>query len=229
MIQERLNDAAIALHRVLGREHIRFGIFGGYAIGATGGVRESKGVDCLVSASKAQIMQLLTSRHGFQAIPSRSRQEDHVAFQWSDRPDGRDAVVVAMYFERFPGSRHALGAGACNHVAIHGRSLGPGTSSFLKPFLLFKSKLCAAATRVSLHDSVDLRLLARRHGAVIKCHAKELNLEHVGLAMKRYPDLGRLFEGLGVDVQKAMGRAQHLDPHHLPRPASGDVQRGLLG
>ncbi|OAA61259.1 hypothetical protein SPI_05283 [Niveomyces insectorum RCEF 264] len=82
MIQERLNDAAIALHRVLSRENISYGIFGGYAIGIMGGVRESKDVDCLASVSKSQIIQLLDKKEGFQAIPQ--SREDYVAFFWSD-------------------------------------------------------------------------------------------------------------------------------------------------
>jgi hypothetical protein len=69
MLQQRLNDAAIALHKILAQENINFGIFGGYAIGAIGGVRESKDVDCLASTSKEQIIQLLNGKEGFVAVP----------------------------------------------------------------------------------------------------------------------------------------------------------------
>lgn len=101
MIQERLNDAAIALHRVFSREQIAFGIFGGYAIASLGGPRESKDVDCLVSASKDQILRLLGSVQGFQFIPQ-SRQ-DYAAFFWSDRADRGNAVLVEIFCEKFPG------------------------------------------------------------------------------------------------------------------------------
>lgn len=69
MLQQRLNDAAITLYKVLTQENINFGIFGGYAIGAIGGVRESKDVDCLASTSKEEIVQLLDGKEGFVAIP----------------------------------------------------------------------------------------------------------------------------------------------------------------
>ncbi|RCI14421.1 hypothetical protein L249_6186 [Ophiocordyceps polyrhachis-furcata BCC 54312] len=81
----RLNDAAIALYRVLNRQNIAFGIFGGYAIGTIGGVRESKDIDCLASVSKDQILQLLDRKEGFQAVPQ--TRQDYAAFLWSDKAD----------------------------------------------------------------------------------------------------------------------------------------------
>lgn len=54
MIQSRLNDAAIALDRVLVAANIKYGIFGGYAITALGGPRESKDVDCLLPQAKSR-------------------------------------------------------------------------------------------------------------------------------------------------------------------------------
>ncbi len=39
MLQDRLNDAAIALSQVLSDARIKFGIFGGYAIAVLGGQR----------------------------------------------------------------------------------------------------------------------------------------------------------------------------------------------
>lgn len=101
MIQERLNDAAIALHRVLSREQVTFGIFGGYAIATFGGPRESKDVDCIASVSKEQIIQLLNDKEGFQAIPQ--GRQDYVAFFWSDRTDRGNAVLVEIFCEKFPG------------------------------------------------------------------------------------------------------------------------------
>jgi hypothetical protein len=43
MIQQLLNDAAIALHRVLHEAGIKHDIFGGFAIGSLGGPREKQG------------------------------------------------------------------------------------------------------------------------------------------------------------------------------------------
>src|SRR4029077_5058450 len=101
MIQERLNDAAIALHRILSQANIRFGIFGGYAIGVLGGVRESKDIDCIASISKQQIITLLDGKEGFVAVPQ-SRQ-DYVAFLWSDTPNRSNAVLVEIFCEQFAG------------------------------------------------------------------------------------------------------------------------------
>lgn len=101
MLQDRLNDAAIALHRVLTHSNIHFGIFGGYAIGVLGGNRESKDIDCIASISKEQILTVLDGKDGFSAIPQ-SRQ-DYVAFLWSDKPDRSQAVLVEIFCERFSG------------------------------------------------------------------------------------------------------------------------------
>lgn len=101
MLQDRLNDAAIALHRVLSRANIRFGIFGGYAIGVLGGSRESKDIDCIASISKQQIIAVLDGQAGFAAVPQ-SRQ-DYVAFLWSDVPERSNAVLVEIFCEQFSG------------------------------------------------------------------------------------------------------------------------------
>ena len=53
MLQDRLNDAAIALSRVLSDARIKFGIFGGYAIAVLGGQRESKDIDCVAALLEA--------------------------------------------------------------------------------------------------------------------------------------------------------------------------------
>ncbi|KAK7408612.1 hypothetical protein QQX98_009214 [Neonectria punicea] len=218
---ERLNDAAIALHRILSQEHVKFGIFGGYAIRAIGGVRESKDIDCLASVSKDRIIQVLNNKGGFQVIPQ-SRQ-DYVAFFWSDKSDRQNAVLVEIFCEKFPGAKYAMGDGLCEPVAIKGHSLGDGTAYFFDPFYLFKGKLRAAATQTKFHDSADLRMLAGKHKAVIKGSADKLSPEYVGLAVKRYPELERLFKDLGVDMTQAKQAAAHLDPDNLPALASGDV------
>lgn len=109
MLQDRLNDAAISLHRVLSQNNVRFGIFGGYAIGVLGGARESKDIDCIASVSKQQIVALLDGKDGFTAVPQ-SRQ-DYVAFLWSDKPDRSRAVLVEIFCEQFSGE--IMGVGNC--------------------------------------------------------------------------------------------------------------------
>ncbi|CAJ2507505.1 Uu.00g086910.m01.CDS01 [Anthostomella pinea] len=225
MIQGRLNDAAIALHRVLSQRCVNFGIFGGYAIGAVGGVRESKDIDCLAYVSKEQVVELLNGKHGFQVIPQ--TRQDYVAFLWSDKSDRKNAVLVVRYSARR--AQYSMGNIPCKLVEINGQSQGPGTSAFLDPFYLFKGKLRAAATRAKFHDSADLRMLAGKFESLIQPRAHELDLEYVCLAIKRYVELERLFEKIGIDVKKAKVAVSNLDPHKLPPPAAVDVQRGLLG
>ncbi|KAF3065682.1 hypothetical protein CFAM422_009597 [Trichoderma lentiforme] len=199
MLQASLNDAAIALHNVFNREHINFGIFGGYAISALGGVRESKDIDCLASVSKEKVTQILTETDGFRVIPQ--SREDYVAFLWSDHVDGRNPVLIEIFCERFPGATYVMDDVASNSSIIIGRNLGEGTSMFLEPFLLFKGKLRAAATRAKFHDSADLRMLGGKFENIIKSRANKVSLEYV---------------------------VQSYDLEDIPPPAVGDVQRGLL-
>lgn len=113
-------------------------------------------------------------------------------------------------------------------IPIQGLSLGQGSSFFLDPFYLFKGKLRAAATRGKFHDSADLRMLGGKYKADIESRAHELNVQYLGLALKRYPELERLFQQLGIDVEQAKHATKDLDLNKLPPPTSGDVQRGLL-
>ncbi|KAH7119386.1 ser/Thr protein phosphatase [Dactylonectria estremocensis] len=222
----RLNDAAITLHGILSRQGIDFGIFGGYAIGTMGGAHESKDIDCLASVTKEQIISLLDNEEGFQAI-SQSRQ-DYVAFLWSDRADRSHAVLVEIFCEQFPGAQYSMMDVPRTAIPIQGLSLGQGSSFFLDPFYLFKGKLRAAATRGKFHDSADLRMLGGKYKADIESRAHELNVQYLGLALKRYPELERLFQQLGIDVEQAKHATKDLDLNKLPPPTSGDVQRGLL-
>lgn len=226
MHQARLNDAAIALSQVLDKSSITFGIFGGYAIAAHGGQRESKDIDCLAAVTKQQILDLLDGKQGFVAVPQ--AREDYVAFLWSDKPNRQNAVLVEIFCENFPGARHSMGSIHTNAVPISGQALGDGTCSFLDPFHLFKGKLRAAATRAKFHDSADLRWLETRYSQAIQASRQELNLQYVGLALKRYPELELLFTRIGIDINVAKNAAINLDPNNLPRPAPGDVQEGLL-
>ncbi|KAM5353173.1 hypothetical protein ACJZ2D_016934 [Fusarium nematophilum] len=205
---------------------VDFGIFGGYAIGTMGGARESKDIDCLASVIKEQIISLLDNKEGFQAI-SQSRQ-DYVAFLWSDRPDRSHAVLVEIFCEQFPGAQYSMMDVPRSVIPIEGLSLGQGSSFFLDPFYLFKGKLRAAATRGKFHDSADLRMLGGKYKTIIEARAHELNVPYLGLALKRYPELERLFQQLGIDVEQAKHATKDLDLSKLPAPTVGDVQRGLL-
>ncbi|EPE06100.1 ser thr protein phosphatase superfamily [Ophiostoma piceae UAMH 11346] len=223
---ERLNDAAIALHRVLNRSGVTFGIFGGYAVSAIGGVRESKDIDCLAAVTKGQIIQLLDGHEGFQVIPQ-SRQ-DYVAFFWSNQQDRKNAVLVEIFCEQFPGSQYTMKDVHGTQLSIKGLSLGEGVSFFLDPFHVFKGKLRAAATRSKFHDSADLRTLGDKYTAQIKARAHDLSSEYVGLAILRYPELELLFNRLDVDIQSAQRAVRGVDLGRLPPPQPGDVQKGIL-
>ena len=112
MIQGRLNDAAIALYRILSEAGIKHGIFGGYAIGALGGPRESKDIDCIAAVSKQEIIGILDGKQGFEYLPQ--SREDYVAFFWSDKPGKERSVLVEMFVENFPGKYLFLTA-RCRH------------------------------------------------------------------------------------------------------------------
>ena len=99
MIQSRLNDAAIALNRVMAAANIKYGIFGGYAVTTLGGPRESKDVDCLASANKEQIITLLDGKEGFKYI--NQARVDYVAFE---KPKDPRAVLVEIFVAQFQGT-----------------------------------------------------------------------------------------------------------------------------
>lgn len=95
MVQtELLNDAAIALCRVLTEAGARHGAFGGWAIGSLGGPRESKDVDVLVELDKASVVRLLDRKHGFRFTGNAS--EGYAAFLWSPN-DQQPAVLVELF------------------------------------------------------------------------------------------------------------------------------------
>lgn len=111
---------------------------------------------------------------------------------------------------------------------VVGQTAGRGYTSHLDPTYIFKGKLRAAATRGKFHDSADLRWLEGRHSAELVQRKYELNLEYVGLAMKRYPELELVFSRIGLDITAAKAKAAPLDLKNLPPPQQGDVQKGLF-
>ncbi|KAI1371553.1 hypothetical protein F4677DRAFT_450205 [Hypoxylon crocopeplum] len=226
MMRERLNDAAIALHRVLSGGGVKFGLFGGYAVGVMGGERATKDIDCLASASKDQVVELLHKKDGFVVIPQ--TRQDYVAFFWDDQAEGRDPVLVEIFCEKFPGSTYSMDNVECCLLPVEGRLFGQDVSSFLDPFYLFKGKLHATAVRSTFRDSADIRTLEYKHGPVIKPRVKELSLEDVGLSIRQYPELELSLGRLGVDLDQAKQAAKHIKVDLLQVPPAGDVQRGVL-
>ncbi|MCJ1475796.1 hypothetical protein MMC13_004460 [Lambiella insularis] len=212
MIQARLNEAAIQLHKVLDEVHIKHGIFGGNAIGVLGGPRESKDIDCLAATSKLAAIALLDGKSGFQCV-SQSR-TDYVAFLWS---------------EQFPEARYGMQNVAPEPKTVSGQQSPSGMVSLFNPIYLFKGKLRAAATRGKFHDSADIRWLASRFLDRLKAQRSVFNLSHIGLSMKRYPELEVTFHNLRLDVQKAKETVASVQLSQLPPPQRGDVQSGILG
>ncbi|KAI2620911.1 hypothetical protein GGS26DRAFT_601501 [Hypomontagnella submonticulosa] len=225
MWKERFHDAAIALHRILGPQNIRYGIFGGYAISVMQGVRSTKDIDCLVSASKDQVIRLLDKKGGFNLAPSSP--EDYVLFEWSDLPDGKCEILVEIFCTDFPGATYTLDNVTLLLLPITGRS-GYGESFFLDPFRIFKGKLQAAASRAVFHDTADLRTLGHLYGPIIRSRVNELDAYTVGIAIKRYKELVFLFDRLGVDLAGARRTAYGFRPDDYLILPVGNVQHGLL-
>jgi hypothetical protein len=115
------------------------------------------------------------------------------------------------------------------NVSVSGQLAASGPVSLLDPVYIFKGKLRAAATRGKFHDSADIRWLASRSADKLKAQRSDFNLDHVGLAIKRYPELELTFRSLGVDVGKAKERVASVELNQLPPPRRGDVQSGILG
>ena len=104
MSHARMNDAAIALSRVLSAAGIKFGIFGGFAIAAYGGLRESNDIDCLAASHKQQLLELLDGKEGFAAV--NQMRDDYVAFLWSDKADRSRGILVEIFPEQFEGEHN---------------------------------------------------------------------------------------------------------------------------
>ncbi|KAI9676671.1 MAG: hypothetical protein M1829_002989 [Trizodia sp. TS-e1964] len=154
MLQERLNDAAIALSRALNAANIKYGIFGGHAISALGGPRVSKDLDCIASLGKEDAIRILDQSFGFRYV-DQSR-EDYVAFLWSDLPGNENPVLVEIFPVVFPGSKFSMDNIGLTQIQVSGKSFGQEPAAILDPLFLFKGKMRAAASRDKFHDSADL-------------------------------------------------------------------------
>ncbi|KYG41990.1 hypothetical protein M433DRAFT_74721 [Acidomyces richmondensis BFW] len=224
--QARMNDAAIALSRLLAAAAIKFGIFGGFAISTHGGPRESKDIDCLAASYKAELLRLLDGKGGFTAVPQ--SRDDYVAFMWSDKPDRSRGVLVEIFPERFQDAQYGMQNVTTNAALVASTRKTSEPVQFLDLFSIFKGKLKAAERRSKYHDSADLRWLATNHSAHITPFVNRLNLLQVGLVIQRYPELESTFASLGIDVQAAKEAAKPYDVKQSPPLARGDVQLGLL-
>ncbi|OBT83683.1 hypothetical protein VE02_07583 [Pseudogymnoascus sp. 03VT05] len=147
---------------------------------------------------------------------------------WSDTPKRERAVLVEIFVEQFQGARFGMQNIQPAARQVAGESSGLQYTALLDPVYIFKGKLSAAAKRGKFHDSADLRWLEERFNARLQQGREEFNLDYVGLAIKRYPELEMLFIRINVDVNAAKLRVAPLALNKLPPPARGDVQMGLL-
>ncbi|KAI0890789.1 hypothetical protein F4806DRAFT_489882 [Annulohypoxylon nitens] len=227
MSRELLNDAAIVLHHIFSNENIKYGIFGGYAISAFGGLRATKDIDVLASISKDELLKLVTKEHGFDALTQ--ARDDYVAFLYADKAAPKLQVLVEVFCAKFKDFQHTMKGVSITAIPIKGSYHGPGFASFLDPPYLFKGKLHAAATRSRPYDAADLRALVTRYKEDIASHTDKMNIKDIGLAIKRHPELVFLFRQLDIDVHKAERAARFLNPNDIKQPiAAGAVQSGLL-
>ena len=113
---------------------------------------------------------------------------------------------------------------------VEGRHFGKGPCNFLDPFLVFKGKLCVAASRSKFRDFEDLQWLADRYGATIQERWREIKPLYIGIAMRRHPELDHLFDRLEVDIRGAKIFVLGVPtPSAVTEPAIGEAHEGLLG
>lgn len=98
----------------------------------------------------------------------------------------------------------------------------------MDPIYLFKDKVRLAATRDISKDSADFRQLEAHHGDSLRTQIECLDIACIGHAIKRYPELDRLFEQLGVDVEEALLASDNLDLASILPPNPAEVRRHLL-
>jgi hypothetical protein len=113
-------------------------------------------------------------------------------------------------------------------LQVQGQVNGNRPVSLLDPVYVFKGKLRAAALRGKFHDSADLRWLESHYGNQLRQNKSQFDLQYVGLALRRYPELHNLFDRLGLNIPVAEAGTAQIDLAHLPAPKPGDVHRGLL-
>lgn len=225
MHQSTLNDAALALSRILSFYKIKHGYFGGWSVLATGATyRESKDLDVLVAASKSTIHSVLSQKRGWLEIPQ--CREDYVAFFWNDSefdPEGgRGMVLVEMFVgqhrDRFPMVKNQV---------LRGPRMGASYVPILSEEFLFRGKLNACASRTKSSDAADVDYLVKNYGKELKMAAKGIDKKTVGLAIRRHPELRKILGELGVKTRGAVWGVRKARLDGQVQPQMWDVQRGL--
>ncbi|PKY07173.1 hypothetical protein P168DRAFT_324609 [Aspergillus campestris IBT 28561] len=229
MLQERLNDAAIALNYHLTQNQTPHGIFGGYAITVLGKTRETDNIDCLASITKHECITLLNGKSGFVAKP-RPRQ-DWIQFEWSEESgEPGSPIRVKIICEMFGGAKYNMSGVQPISRSVEGRYFRKGPCCLLDPFLIFKGKVCVAASRSKSRDFEDIQWLADRYGPVIRERWREIKPRYIGFAMRRHPELEHLFGQLQVDISEAKAFVHGVPtPSAVTEPAVGEAHEGLLG
>ncbi|KAI5844950.1 hypothetical protein DFP73DRAFT_37274 [Morchella snyderi] len=226
MHQSTLNDAALALSRILSFNKIKHGFFGGWSVLACSphaAYRESKDIDVLVAATKPTIQRILSQKRGWLEIPQ--CREDYVAFFWHDAEDSQSMVLVEMFVghdemarDQFPVSRNQV---------LSGPRMGTSYVPILKEEFLFRGKLSACATRTKSSDAADVDYLVRNYGKELKMAAKKMDKKTVGMAVRRHPELRKVLGELGVHTRGAVWGVRKARLDGQVQPQMWDVQRGL--
>jgi hypothetical protein len=84
------------------------------------------------------------------------------------------------------------------------------------------------ATRGRFHDSSDLRYLEENYNHKLKTLHSHLDLGYVGHAIKKFVELDRLFERIGINSEAALLASENLDLERVNPPGPFDVQLQLL-
>jgi len=228
MHQTTLNDAALALSRVLTFHRIHHTFFGGFAILATGADhRESKDLDVLVSAPKSTITHILSDRRDWLEIPH--SREDYVAYFWNSSSfstsplEPKHMVLVEMFVGQhdkahFPESRNTV---------LKGCKMGTSYVPIANEDVLFRGKLNACASRGKRSDAQDVDYLVATYGERLKVVAKSLDKRTVGLAVRRHPELRKVLAELGVGTRGAVWGVRKAKIEAPAVPQMWDVHRGL--
>ncbi|KAL7266359.1 hypothetical protein RUND412_011097 [Rhizina undulata] len=245
MQQSILNDAALALSRILTFHRVQHGFFGGFAILAKGARhRESKDLDVLVSATKEEIVSILSSKRGWLEIPQ--SREDYVAFFWNNaefsprryrqcvaldsdsesecEDDMKEVDFVLV--EMFVGQKRGMFPGVRNQV-LRGNHMGTSYVQILEEAYLFRGKINACATRGKQSDVQDVAYLIANYGSELKDVAKSMDKRVIGLALKRHPQLTKDLRKLGVGCRGARWGVRGVKVEDRMVPGCWDVQRGL--
>jgi len=229
MHQSILNDAALAVSRILTFHRIHHGFFGGFAILAKGaGHRpETKDIDILVSAKKQEVVNILSNKRGWLEIPH--VREDYVAFFWnpSEFYDDDELEKGLVLVELFVGQQRSKFPLSKNQV-LRGNALGMSYIPILNEEYLFRGKLIAAASRVKASDVQDIQYLISTHGKQLRGAVTKADKGTIGSAVRRHPQLRKMLEKVGIETRGALWGARRKKADMIEgMPKLFDVQRAL--